>query len=234
MPQDCYCKKKNVNQPYSRKRKLPTGFAFGKFGFGVNKTLSTCECVLGSCGQVCRAAAAWSLLCFSYILNTVSFFVFGNILSASHPFWSCVLCLCQSLKILTPWDTSFWVPEASSTEYDFTLNQSTLSFPCDCRLSGFRCGFWPVGPPVTWKPDFTLCSCWLLIFVSFFHLLLVVTEMSLCCCSSSIHAHLSCQDWGQQGSVMSSTSSDRRKLPHVPSWNKIKLQVMSPWTSQIC
>ena len=38
MPQDCYCKKKNVNQPYSRKRKLPTGFAFGKFGFGVNGT----------------------------------------------------------------------------------------------------------------------------------------------------------------------------------------------------
>ena len=40
MPQDCYCKKKNVNQPYSRKRKLPTGFAFGKFGFGVNGTFA--------------------------------------------------------------------------------------------------------------------------------------------------------------------------------------------------
>lgn len=127
MPQDCYCKKKNVNQPYSRKRKLPTGFAFGKFGFGVNKTLSTCECVLGSCGHVCRAAAAWSLLCFSYILNTVSFFVFGNILSASHPFWSCVLCLCQSLKILTPWDTSFWVPEASSRVW-FYLKSVDLVF----------------------------------------------------------------------------------------------------------
>lgn len=123
--------------------------------------------MLGNCGQVCRAAAAWSSLCVSYIRNTFfSFFlVFGNILSASHAFWSCVLCLPKS-ENLDSLRHFLLVPEASNPEYDFTLNRPCL-FP-DCRLFGFRCGFWPVGPPGTWKPDFTLSSYRLLTFVRFF------------------------------------------------------------------
>lgn len=91
--------------------------------------------MLGSCGQVCRAAAAWSSLCLSYILNTFFFFFCLQEHSVSL---TCFLVLCTlSLPKSENLDSLRHILLSSRsqyTEYDFTLNQSTLSFPSDRRL----------------------------------------------------------------------------------------------------